>query len=144
MFITILNSQLNVLLWALVETSCVPQKELWLKNNLMKEKSSVFPSSLKVTYMLCTWWVREELVFAGGRMEKTAFHSVLFLPASFLAGVFQRMVWEKEKETNPATPGLLILLLFSHIPKSHNRHYFRDTLKILIHMKIPQSNFLDG
>lgn len=39
MFIRIPKSQLNVLLWALVEISYVPQKEFQLKKSLMKKKN---------------------------------------------------------------------------------------------------------
>ena len=77
MFIIIPKSQLNVLLWALVETSCIPQKkEFWLKNNLMKEKSSGFPRSLKVTHKLCMWWGRGEAVF-GTQHFTLAFYFLL-------------------------------------------------------------------
>lgn len=73
-------------------------------------------------------------------------HFTLEFSDSFLAGVHQRTGWEEEQETITEASELFLylLLLFSHKPNSQNKHYSIDTLTILIHLRIPQSNSLDG
>lgn len=78
----------------------------------MKEKSSGFPSSLKVTYMLCMWWVRGEAVFAGRETREYSISLWPFVTCFFSGRCPSENKWEGEQDTNPGAHGLLFVCCY--------------------------------